>query len=250
MISEPYRPGQTMLHRVDVRIKLIATGGLVCVASLLHTTQGSLAALGVGLSALTLARVSPAEAARRLAPANGLLLMLAASLALTYPGTAWEPWPMVRVEGAVLGLRIAIKSNAALCLLLALSRTSSVAAMAHGLRGLGLPEKLVLLLAFSYRQIFVTADEWERRRQALAARCFTPRMSLHTWRTIAILFGQTLLGSLDRAERIRDAMRARCFDGVFHVLQEPSGKRTETVGLALTALLCGVVLLALDQKWI
>lgn len=156
---------------------------------------------------------------------------------------------MVRVEGAALGLRIALKGNAALCLLLALSATSSVAAISRGLRRLGLPEKLVLLLSFSYRQIFITAAEWERRRQALAARCFTPCMSLHTWRTIATLFGQTLLGSLDRADRIRDAMRARCFDGVFHVLAEPCGRRTETTGLALGTLLCAATLLALDLGW-
>lgn len=250
MISEPYSPGHTLLHRADVRVKLAATGMIVCIASLLHTMQASLAALGIGFAALALARISPMDAARRLATANCLLLMLAVSLALTYPGTAWGPWSMVRVEGAALGLRIALKGNAALCLLLALSATSSVAAISRGLRRLGLPEKLVLLLAFSYRQIFVTTAEWERRRQALAARCFTPCMSMHTWRTVATLFGQTLLGSLDRADRIRDAMRARCFDGVFHVLDEPCGSQTETTVLALGALLCAATLLALDLGWI
>lgn len=254
MIREPFRAGDTMLHRADVRIKLATCGGLVCLAALLRTTEASLAALGVGAIALTLARLSPVEAACRLAAANGLLLLLAASLALTYPGTTWEHWPMLRVEGAVLGLRIAIKANAVLCLVLALSATSSMAEMAQGLRRLGLPKKLVLLLAFSYRQLFVTAAEWERRRQALAARCFTPRMSLHSYRAIAILFGQTLLGSLDRAGRIQEAMRARCFHGVFHMLEAPGKDRApatlENTGMVLAALGCGALLLALEAGWI
>lgn len=250
MIREPYHPGTTLLHRADVRTKLVAVGGLVCLMALLRSTEASLAALAMGIAALALARLSPGEAARRLASANGLFLLLAASLSCTYPGTPWEHWSAIRVEGAMLGLRIAVKGNAMLCLLLALSSTSSVAAMAQGMRRLGLPEKLVLLLAFSYRQIFITVDAWDRRRQALAARCFRPRMSLHTYRTIATLFAQTLLGSLDRAARIQDAMRARCFQGAFHVLEVPRDEGVPgRIGLPLAALACGTLLLALDAGW-
>lgn len=245
MIHEPYRPGATPLHRADARVKLMALGGLACLATLLQTPEASLAALAMGLGAIWWAGLPLKDACSRLAPANGLFLMLAASLTFTYPGSPWERWPAVTVEGAALGLRIALKGNAALCLLLALSSTTSVAAIAQGLRRLGLPRKLVLLLAFSYRHLFITLAAWERRRMAMAARCFTPRMTLHTYRTIAMLFGQTLLGSLDRAQRIQDAMLARCFQGVFHPLEPlAEGPRPATLGLTATA--CAAALLVLD----
>ena len=251
MIREPFRPGRTALHRADVRAKLVAVGILVGLTAVLQTTTAAWAALAMGLSALTLTRITLAETLRRLVPANVLFLLLTASLSLTYPGSSWETWPAVSIDGAHLGLRIAVKGNAALCLLLALASSSSVAAMADGLDRLGLPRKLVLLLAFSYRQIFITAAEWERRRQAMAARCFTPGMSLHTYRTLGTLFGQTLLGSLDRAGRIRDAMQARCFDGLFHVLEAPEQhSRPETAAMILGALICATGHIALHRGWI
>lgn len=250
MIRDPYRPGHTLLHRVDIRAKLAAVGLLVSLTAVLQTTAACLAALALGLTALILARISPVESMRRLAPANVLFLLLILSLALTYPNRSGEAGSLFSPDGVRLGLGIAIKGNAALSLLLALASTSSVAAMAGGLGRLGLPRKLVLLLAFSYRQIFITAAEWERRRLAMAARCFTPTMSLHTYRATATLLGQTLLGSLDRAGRIRDAMQARCFHGVFHALDTPrTTHRLASIAVVLAALILAGGLLALDRGW-
>ncbi len=239
MIDEPLSRGESLLHRMAPRWKLLAAVLLAAGMASVQTFSAAYVALGVGILLLLLARLPLRDVCLRLGAANVFFLLLTLSLALTYPGERWEHWAAVRPAGLLEGARIAIKGNAMLCVMLALVCTSSVAAIAQGLRGLGAPHKLVLLLAFSYRQIFITAAEFERRRLACKARCFVPKMNMHTYRTIAHLLGQTLLGSLDRARRIQDAMAMRGFTGTFHSLET----RT-SASLAERLLLAGAVLAA------
>lgn len=250
MIDEPLSRGQSLLHRLAPRWKLVAAACLTVGMAPLQTTHAAWAALGLGVLLLLVARLPLRLVRVRLGAANGLFLLLILSLSLTYPGERWATWQAIRVDGLLLGLQIAIKGNAMLCVMLALVCTSSVAALAQGLRALGAPQKLVLLLAFSYRQLFVTAAEFERRRLACRARCFTPRMSMHTYRTMAHLLGQSLLGSLDRAQRIQDAMAMRGFTGTFHTLDSHVRTQRGEGALVAIALVAGASLVALDMGWL
>lgn len=248
MIDEPLSRGASPLHRMAPRWKLMSAAILAAGMATLHTFPACCAALGVGSLLLVAARLPLGRVWVRLGAANIFFLLLIISLAFTYPGEGWARWSLLRPAGVWEGLRIAIKGNAMLCVMLALVCTSSVAAIAQGLRGLGAPQKLVLLLAFSYRQIFITAAEFERRRLACRARCFSPTMNMHTYRTTAHLLGQTLLGSLDRARRIQDAMAMRGFAGTFRTLET-----TARAGVAERMLLAFSVLatagVALTDHW-
>jgi cobalt/nickel transport system permease protein len=250
MIRDAPLPGAGPLVRLDVAHKLVGAGVLACAVAPLRTLDAALAALTLGLGLLAACRVPPGAALRRLGPPNAFFAFMFATLALTYPGRPWPLWPAVSLDGLELGLRIAVKGNAMFCVLLALVGTSTAASAARGLQRLGLPQKFVLLLAFSYRQIWITAGEFERLRQACTARCFEPGMNMHTYRTTACLLAQTIAGSLHRAVRVRDAMTARGFDGHFRTLEPQAGAAGAGV-LAVALLACaGGGLLLLDRGWL
>ena len=226
------------LSRFDIRYKLIGAVALSCTMVPIRTMDAALASLGLGILLLLVGRVRLWDALLRLLPPNGFFAFMLIALALTYPGRPWSHWQVVSVDGVWLSLLIAVKGNAMLCVLLALVATSTVPAVAQGLQQLGAPRKMVLLIAFSYRQIFITADEFERRLQACTARCFKPGINLHTYRTLASLLAQTFSGSLYRARRIQDAMVARGFDGRFRSLNQPPPSRN--VGLVFFPCLLAV----------
>lgn len=81
------------------------------------------------------------------------------------------------------------------------------------LRGIGVPAVVVAILAFMYRYVFVVWDELDKLRTAHRARYFGNPSLWFRWKTLAQMIGMLLIRSLERAERIHGAMRARGWDG-------------------------------------
>ncbi len=253
MLQDAYRQRATPLHAADARVKLIAVTACAVVVAVLQTTTAALPALGLGLAAAALARLSAQELWRRLAPANAFFIFLWISLGLTYPGDPLgdaAPASWLRVDGLALALLITMKGEAILLMMAALSASTATPALARALQDLGAPQKLTLLLAFTYRQVFIVDEEMRRLRTAARARCFRPRMNRHTYKTYAYLIAQTLARSHRRAARIQDAMRMRGFDGRFHTLATPRLRRQDLcwgavfVAFALALLMLDLALAA------
>lgn len=82
---------------------------------------------------------------------------------------------------------------------------------------LGVPRPFVIQLQFFYRYIFVLTDEAERMVRARSFRVFdSGSVGI---KTFALLTGNLLLRTLDRAERIYLAMRCRGFDGYVRLIR-------------------------------
>lgn len=88
---------------------------------------------------------------------------------------------------------------------------------AHSLR---VPGLLVQVLMLTYRYLFLLGEEFRRLRTALRVRGFRNRAAMHSYRTIGQVAGTLLVRSLDRAERVAHAMRARGFEGQFRSLND------------------------------
>jgi len=168
---------------------------------------------------------------RRLLPVNSFILLLWIVLPFTYPGkTLFSLGPLeASGEGIRYALSITIKSNTIILACMALLGTTPIFTLAHALRHLRVPDKLVQLLFFSYRYIHVIYLEYVRLLNALKVRCFRPRSDLHTYKAYAHLVGMMLLKSYDRSERVYDAMLCRGFKGKFWVLDHFSLKRGDLI---------------------
>jgi cobalt/nickel transport system permease protein len=77
------------------------------------------------------------------------------------------------------------------------------------LRSLGAPATLTTLLALTYRYLFLCFAELHRALLARESRQLRPHGHLDEWRELGALSGSFLLRTVERGERVGQAMRAR-----------------------------------------
>ena len=244
MNFERFSIGSSLLHRLDVRAKLFSALALILVLALSRTFLPPLAGLGAGIVLVALAGLDSTSVLKRLLLVNGFVLFLWITLPLSYPGVelfSIGPVPLSR-DGIVLAALITIKTNGSVLILMALVATSTVADLGHGLARLKLPGSLSMLLLFSYRYLFVIYQEYSRLLRAARLRGFKADTTLHTYRTFGYLFGMTLIKSHHRAERVRQAMVLRGFEGRFHSLNHSAIGMEEICFSIVIALLTGAMI--------
>ncbi len=240
MIEEPFAHGSTLFHKRDSRVKLIAAGAL----SLILALTDSFAVAGVGCLLMGLllwaSRPEPKILCRRILTVNFFTFFLWLTLPLTYGGN--ESIHFLSLHLSLGGIKtatlISLKTNAIFFCFLTLLATSPLANLGHGMEKLGMPRKFTFLLLFSYRQLFIIHQEYQRLQRAARLRGFIPANSIHTYRTYGYLFGMTLVKSWNRAERIHQAMILRGFTGSLIPLNQPPLNTKDRFFLALMLLLC------------
>lgn len=118
-------------------------------------------------------------------------------------------WP---ISGGWLSLlSILLRAALTISTALVLVASTGMPALCNALTRLRVPQPLTLQLWLLYRYLFVLGAEAARMDTARRLRAGTqPRASLATW---SALLGQLLLRSVDRAQRLHQAMLARGFAG-------------------------------------
>jgi len=243
MIYEPFIIGDSLIHRLDPRLRLVCAGGYSFVTALSYSFTSLTVSLGISVLLTGLARLNLGEVFRRLAIINGLLLFFWVMLPLTFEGqTLFCVGPLrVSCEGVVLSAQITLKSNAIMLAFVALVATSSLATLGHAMNRLRVPGKMVHLLLLTYRYVFVIEQEYHRLTRAAKMRCFRPGTNMHTYRTYAWLIGMLFVRAWARAERVHQAMVCRGFRGKFYCLHEFSFTRRDIVwSVFMTAAILGL----------
>jgi cobalt/nickel transport system permease protein len=145
----------------------------------------------------------------------------------------------IPITGGWLSLiSILLKSFLTLSAVLLLIATTSFPRICHALRQLGLPEVFVVQLLFLYRYLFVLMDETTRMVRARELRSFGTRG--FEMNVFVHFIGTLLIRSMERAERIYEAMLSRGFQGKVYPLRE--SHLTLLDGLSLGLTLGGLIL--------
>jgi cobalt/nickel transport system permease protein len=247
-MREPFANGSSLLHGVDSRAKLVAAVVYSMVVAVVGDLRVLALATGFAAGLLALARLDAGGLVRRLVVVNAFVAFLWLFLPWSVAGEAvarWGPLVVTR-EGLLLALRLTLRCNAIICACLALLGTSRIVDLAHGLRALRVPEKLVVVLFFCARYIQVIQGEHRRLVEAMKVRGFRPRMNLHTYRAYANLLGMLFVRSHDRAARIFEAMVCRGFNGRFPALCQG---RLRAWDLVAAAVVVGVALALGGLEW-
>ena len=238
MFDQPFvRPSP--LQAIDPRVRLaLAALTAVCLALLQNLTACWLG-LALGAVLLAVARPPLLPLLRRLATVNLFILFLWCVTPWTTPGAILAQWGIfaVSVEGVRLSLLVSIKSNAIVCVFLALVANMDSPTVGHAMERLCCPRKLVFLFLFTGRYVHVLATEWQTLHVAARLRGFTPRTNLHTYRTLASLLGLLLVRSYERSLRVREAMLLRGFEGRFRSVAVFRARPVDAL-FALGLLLC------------
>jgi cobalt/nickel transport system permease protein len=220
MINEQFTQLRSPVHGIDPRFRIVAAA-LFSVQVAVTSGMGQLtAALMMAVALIAAARLPLFPVLRRLALVNGFVLFLWLFLPFTTPGDALlRIGPLtLTMQGLSLAGMITLKSNAIVMTVLALIGTIPVAVFGHALQRLKVPGALCHLLLLTYRYLFVIEQEYLRMVRAMRIRGFVPRTDRHTYRSVAYLMGMLLVRTLERAERVHQAMLCRGFKGAFHSL--------------------------------
>jgi cobalt/nickel transport system permease protein len=248
MISEPFAIGESIIHRLDPRIRLSLTVLYSFVVALSYQFSVLITALSLSSILILISRVRIQEVLKRLVIVNALILFLWLVLPFTFKGevlTHIGSFAIYR-PGVILAAQITLKSNAILLALIALTATMSLSTLGHAMYRLRVPEKIVYLLLMTYRYIFVIEQEYLRLMRAAKIRGFQPGTNLNTYRTFSYVIGMLFVRAAGRAERVHQAMRCRGFNGKFYSLQE---FRTNTASWVFSIMMTAVIIGLIAMEW-
>jgi cobalt/nickel transport system permease protein len=207
----------------DARIRVVIAAAFAVMVVALNDLRLLVVALALALLLAALARLPPALTLKRMLGVDAFMLPILMLLPFTVAGGAigsLAGWP-ISAEGIRQAAMIVVTANAVVLAVLALVGTIEPARLGGVLRALGMPAKIVHLLALMTRYVALFEGEYARLRLAMKARAFRPRGNLHTWRSLGYLFGMLLVHSFERGERIADAMKCRGFAGRFAPAERP-----------------------------
>ena len=247
MIKEKFSAGDSPLHRLDPRVKIIVALFFSVTVAVTDKYTSLLSALLFAVVIVAVARLKTKEIVSRLLVVNSFIFLLWLMLPFTFPGkNIYTLGPLnISQEGIKYALLITIKSNSIILAGIALLSTSSIFNLVHALRHLHFPDKLTQLFFFTYRYIHTIHSEYIRLNNALKIRGFKPQTNLHTYKTYAYLVGTMLVRSYDRSKRVYDAMLCRGFKGKFWTLNHFVFKKSDFIaGTVMISYIIGLVLLA------
>ncbi len=225
-LFDRYHAADSPVHRLDPRVKVVAT--LLFVLSNVLLPDGAWLAFALALGLVLLvtyrARLPLGYAVKRSVVALPFALA-AVTIVFTLPGAPLAsfqlgPWTLTVTDaGLTRFLSIVVRSLISVQMVILLLATTPFPDLLHALEHLRVPRLLVSTSAFAYRYLFVLSDEvlrLLRARDARSARLPGRRSGgslLWQARVAGNMVGQLFLRSLERADRVYQAMLARGFTG-------------------------------------
>ena len=222
MHFETFANGSSLVHRLDPRARLLGAVPLAFSIALLQTLPTAFTGLGLGMALILTAGFPLKQVLYRLGTVNLFIALIWLLLPFSVPGDpAFRLGPFsASWQGLNLALLISIKSNAIILLSLALLCSMRIITLVRGLEALHVPNKLCQILFFSLRYFQVIHAEYHRLHDAMLVRGFTPKTNLYTLKTYGYLISMLLVRSLNRGQRVYEAMLCRGYTGAFPSLQE------------------------------
>lgn len=231
MHLEEFAEGNSFLHKIDPRIKIITFLILTSLCAFSNQLKISFLYFLYALFFLILAKLKLRSVLVRLLGANFFIFFIWLFIPFTYPGNPYFEISFFKVslEGLIFALNITFKCNAIIIFTISLLATSDVFTLAHTMLHFKVPSKLVTIFFLFYRYISVMHEEYLKIKRAILSRGFVSKTNFHTYKTYAYLIGALILKSFERADEIYKAMLCRGFKGFFPLLEHFTLKKRDLI---------------------
>ena len=221
-----YFPAESVIHRLDARIKIVLAIAFMVLAFLVNTLQGYGMVLGLLAVTILLSRVPIRFVLKGLKPILFILIFtFVLNLFLTPGQTVWLHWWIFTITKE--SLLFAVQMSVRLALLVAgtsmLTLTTAPLQLTDGLESLLRPLKVIhfpvhemaMMMSIALRFIPTLAEEADRIRKAQAARGadFDTGGLFKRAASLIPLLVPLFVGAFRRAEELATAMEARCYHG-------------------------------------
>lgn len=259
---DPYRSGNSSIHRLDPRVKFILTLAFILTCAL--TPAGAwpiyILLFAIILAIELISGLGVGYVLKRAVLAFPFILA-ALPIIFTTPGAAlfdleigrWEL--TISLPGLVRFLSIALKSWLSVQAAIVLATTTPFPELLVAMRAVRIPRLLVAIFGLMWRYLFVLADEalrLNRARAARSGRSSQPGIKAGgnlAWRARVAggMAGNLFLRAFERSDRIYLAMVSRGYDGEVRTLPLPTLTSTNklilSTGLVILGALLGLSLL-------
>lgn len=219
-------PGNSIVHRLDARIKLILTVAVIVLVFLVHTVIGYAVVLGFFALTLLLSRLSVKYVLRGLKPLWFILVFTFVLNTFFYSGgTELFSWWVLRVteEGLTSAVRLAVRLIYLITATTLLTLTTSPIALTDGLESLLKPLKavkfpvheLAMMMTIAMRFIPTLIEETDKIMKAQTARGaeFDSGNVLKRAAGMVPLLVPLFVSAFRRADELAFAMESRCYNG-------------------------------------
>jgi len=256
-LADRYHAGASWVHTLDPRAKILMVVSFILGVSLAPVGAwlpfagffilllGTCIASGLG----------PTYSVRRSFVAAPFVLA-ALTLPFTVPGPTLFTLPVfgwtASVPGTIRFASIVLRTWLAVQAAILLAATTPFPDLLWALSRLRFPGPLVAVIGFMYRYLFVAADEALRMMRARTARSAQPqawtgaaaRRPSIVWqgKVTGNMVGSLFLRSMERSERVYDAMLARGYDGEVRSLIHFHFRLLDAAALAVTLAALGGML--------
>ena len=239
MLEEKLAAGSSWVHNLDPRVKLIV--GLFF--SFLIALSNELKVLSLFFTAAVIIIISVKiefkYILKRLLLLNIFIIFIWIFIPFTFPGnevfTVWQF--SASKAGIIYALKITLRSNSIILLVISLLSTSRVLDLIHAMSRLKVPAKLIYLFFFVYRYLHVIKEEFNTIHNAMLLRGFKAKTNLHTYKSYAYLIAILLIKSHERSQKVYQAMVCRGFKGNFVIIDHFKLKRNDYLFLIISVLL-------------
>ncbi len=210
------------LHSWDPRVKIVSLSILIFSIVLLQDLRIISLGLTLAIILVFLSKIPFSFVFVHLRWVLFFVLALFVVISLTVPGNLLMKYSFLSIsrEGVELSCLISLRAISAVLLIFPMMGTTRFNLTLKALQKMKIPDKLIQLLMFTYRYIFLFLDEEKRVFIGASSRGFVRRVNLSSLKTIANLVGMLLVHSFERTERIRDAMVSRGYNGKLKILYE------------------------------
>jgi cobalt/nickel transport system permease protein len=221
MITEKFANGNSLIHHLDPRFKIVAGVLLSSIIAILNNYTAISYVLFLAIFITVLSKIAFTALIKRLILVNSFIGFLWIVIPFTHPGTVvfQLSYFTVTLEGLHFVTIITLKTNALILIFITHFSSSNIATIGHAFQYFKLPSKFISLLLFTYRYIDVMQLEYFRLLKAAKVRCFIPGTNFHTYKTYAYFIGMLIVNATNRGEKIHHAMICRCFSGKYFCLQ-------------------------------
>ena len=203
------------VHCWDPRFKIVSLSALIFAFSFIKQLALLPVILAIAIIVLLLSRLPIPYILKRLKYIALFMLPMVVLLSATSGGEVLFSikFVPVYVQGLRMSLLVLARTFAILIVFFVMLETTPFNRTITALYDLKMPEKLVSILFFTYRYIYVYLEQLRKMKIALKVRGYSNAMTWHSLKTNGGIVASLLLRSFEQAERVCAAMTLRGYTG-------------------------------------
>ncbi|MFH1507191.1 MAG: cobalt ECF transporter T component CbiQ [Candidatus Omnitrophota bacterium] len=213
---------KSVFHSWDPRLKLISFSLLILSIALISDILPACAGFILAIIFVLLSRIPVYFVLRNLKWVVFFALTFFIIIPLTVPGEILIRVGFLNIsrQGIRLAFLIALRAISICMLIFPMIGTMRFHVTLKALSRLGIPDKLIQMIMFTYRYIFVFIEEVRRLLIASQARLFRKRTNVFTLRITGNLIGMLFIRGFERTQCVYNAMASRGYKGNLQILDE------------------------------